>query len=94
MEWESLLKDLEEKALKGAVEREALLKLSEITAEYLPLLVYRAGRVKNRFFGPNIEFCSIVNAKSGRVRKIASFAPNRATTTPKPPYTPFWGRRR
>jgi biotin synthase len=88
MNWEAFLKELEEKAIKGAVTKEELLKLSEIPTQYLPLLVYRAGNVKNRFFGPDIEFCSIVNAKSGACSEDCKFcAQSRHYNTKAPVYT-------
>jgi biotin synthase len=73
-DWEGLLKTLYQKAIKREIPtKEELLELSYIPIEELPLLVYYAGKVKNFFFGNSIQFCSIINAKSGNCNQDCKF---------------------
>ena len=86
-DWEFFLKDLEEKALSEKVEREELLKLPELPPRYLPLLVYRAGNIKLKNFPEGLEFCSIINAKSGACSQDCKFcAQSRFYNTKTPIY--------
>ncbi len=89
MDWERYLKSLEERAKTQRVEREELLKLSEIPTVYLPLMVYHASNLKRSFFPEGLEFCSILNAKSGACSQDCKFcAQSRYYNTGAPVY-PF-----
>ena len=73
--WETFLWELSEKVINGdSISREEALELLRTPDEYISLLVYLAQKIKNRFHDPDkIEFCSIINAKSGACSEDCKF---------------------
>ncbi len=89
MDWERFLGELEEKAKTSKVKREELLKLAEIPTRYIPLMVYRAGNVKSHFFPEGLEFCFILNAKSGACSQDCKFCAQAGRYKTGAPVYPF-----
>ncbi len=73
MEWENFLKELFEEAVRKVPDKGNLLKLADLPTEYLPLMVHYAGKLKLLFRPKGLEFCSIVNAKSGACSEDCAF---------------------
>ncbi|SHK44572.1 biotin synthase BioB [Thermocrinis minervae] len=73
--WESFLFDLTDRVLEGyKISKEEALKLLETPDNYVALLVYCAQKIKEHFHKPDeIEFCSIINAKSGACTEDCKF---------------------
>ncbi len=74
-EKEKFLIDLAEKALSyKKLSKEEALHILEVEDIYVPLITYLAHKIRNHFFTENkIEFCSIINAKSGACEEDCSF---------------------
>jgi biotin synthase len=89
MDWERYLFELKESALSGKVERENLLPLKDLPPRYLPLMVYAAGEIKFRRFGDGVEFCSILNAKSGACSQDCKFCAQSVHYKTGAPVYPF-----
>jgi biotin synthase len=72
---EKFIIDLGEKVLREEpISREEALEVLRLPDEYIALLVYVAQKVKNAFFPSNsVEFCSIINAKSGACSEDCKF---------------------
>ncbi|RMH81096.1 MAG: biotin synthase BioB [Acidobacteria bacterium] len=73
--WESFLFGVAEKALEyRPLSREEALILLDVPREYIALMTYLAQKVKDKFHPPDrIEFCSIINAKSGACSEDCRF---------------------
>ncbi|ADC89558.1 biotin synthase [Thermocrinis albus DSM 14484] len=74
-QWEKFLIDLGDRVIKGdEVTREEALKVLQTPHQYISLLVYVAQKVNRAFHSENqIEFCSIINAKSGACSEDCRF---------------------
>lgn len=72
---ESFLFETAHKAMAyQPIDRESALQLLQTPDRYIALLVYLAQKVKERFHPPDkIEFCSIINAKSGACSEDCKF---------------------
>ncbi len=72
---ERFIIDLYEKSISyEPLTKEEALTLLKVDNVYVPLLTYYAHRIRNHFFPENkIEFCSIINAKSGACEEDCSF---------------------
>ncbi len=72
---ENLIYSLCEKVLEGkTISKESALELLNIPNQYVPFLVYCAQKIKENFFPEReIEFCSIINAKSGACTEDCKF---------------------
>jgi len=73
--WESFLFHTANRALNyEPLDKETALRLLEVPDEYIALMVYLAQKVKNHFHPPDkLEFCSIINAKSGACSEDCKF---------------------
>ncbi len=73
--YEELVFGLCEEVMKGAdIDRDSALAILRAPDDYVPLLVHCAQKIKRRFFPENeLEFCSIINAKSGACTEDCSF---------------------
>lgn len=73
--WESFLFEVAQKALEyKPLDREEALTLLDVPREYIALMTYLAQKVKEKFHPPDrIEFCSIINAKSGACSEDCKF---------------------
>ena len=82
------MESLYEKSLTGGgLRKDELLPLVNIPLSYIPLMVYYASKVKEKFFGTGLEFCSIINAKSGACSQDCKFcAQSRFYNTNVPVY--------
>ncbi len=72
---EAFLFEVAEKAMNyEKINRDEALQILEIPDEYIALAVYLAQKVKNKFHPKDkIEFCSIINAKSGACSEDCKF---------------------
>ncbi|MCX8076412.1 MAG: biotin synthase BioB [Aquificaceae bacterium] len=72
---EQFLFEIAEEAIAyKPIEKEKALGILQIPDEYVALAVYLAQKVKNHFQPPDkIEFCSIINAKSGACSEDCGF---------------------
>ncbi len=71
---EEKIRDLYIKALEDRpLSYQEGLFLLEVDDLYVPLLVYYGQRIKEKFFGKEMEFCSIINAKSGACSEDCKF---------------------
>jgi len=73
--WETFLFDVAHKAINyQRLTKEEALNILRLPDEYIALMVYLAQKVKNHFHPPDkIEFCSIINAKSGACSEDCKF---------------------
>ena len=73
--FERFIIDMGEKALRyEPLTKEEALAVLRLPDEYIALLVYTAQKVRNAFFSPSkVEFCSIINAKSGACSEDCKF---------------------
>ncbi|MEZ0360708.1 MAG: biotin synthase BioB [Hydrogenobacter sp.] len=73
--FEKFIIDVGEKALKyEPLTKDEALSILRLPDEYVAFLVYTAQKVKNAFFVPSkVEFCSIINAKSGACSEDCKF---------------------
>ncbi|WP_448583866.1 biotin synthase BioB [Thermocrinis sp.] len=73
--WEKFLIDVSDRVIEGQqIGREEALKILQTPDEYIALLVYCAQKVNGKFHQKDkIEFCSIINAKSGACSEDCSF---------------------
>ena len=90
---------LAEKVMNGGeITEEEAKKLIRTKDEDTMLLLAMADKIRQKFNGNAVDFCAIINARSGHCQ--ASSAPSRAGTIPVPKYTgsfrkmKFWKRRR
>lgn len=81
-----------EKAVRGkSLSREDALALCGERADLLSLMA-AANRVRERFFGRKISFCSIINAKSGKCRSDCAFCAQSARSRTEIPIHPMLGK--
>lgn len=83
--YESFIWTLTDRVLKGyQITEEEGLHILNLPNEYVALLVYAAQKIRAKFHDPNkIEFCSIINAKSGACSEDCKFcAQSRFYSTP------------
>ncbi|WP_333784840.1 biotin synthase BioB [Thermocrinis sp.] len=73
--WEEFLIDLSNRVIEGyPLSKEEALNILRTPDEYIALLVYCAQKVNHRFHQKDkIEFCSIINAKSGACSEDCRF---------------------
>ncbi len=73
--YENFIWTLKNKVLEGyQVTKEESLNVLTLPDEYIALLVYAAQKIKAKFHDPSkIEFCSIINAKSGACSEDCKF---------------------
>ncbi|WP_456399845.1 biotin synthase BioB [Persephonella sp.] len=71
---ENFIKSLSERVLNGEkLSKEDGLKILSIPDELLDLLINEASKVRSEFFGDEVEFCSLINAKNGACTEDCSF---------------------
>jgi len=76
----------------GHLREDEALRLAALPVEVIPDLLFLANRVRRKNFGDKVEFCSIVNAKSGRCSEDCRFCAQSAkyrTGAPSYPLMPL-----
>lgn len=78
---------LAEKVMDGGqITPEEAGRLIRTKDEDTMLLLAMADKIRQKFGGSSVDFCAIINARSGHCQKTASFAPSPAGTGQVPRY--------